>query len=101
VREGPQREALPRLTLDFDGSVQSTKVHSENRVVGFKKMIGGQKRWCKIDETWSYFEATWNPKFWKTRYRIIFIRKKTKLRRKGMFHQHLFEPWDFGFNKIL
>ena len=29
VIEGLQRERLPRLTLDFDGSVQSTKGHAE------------------------------------------------------------------------
>jgi hypothetical protein len=30
-------ERLPRLTLDFDGSVQSTKGHTQGTAVGFNK----------------------------------------------------------------
>jgi hypothetical protein len=37
VIEGLQREQLPRLTLDFDGSVQSTKGHAEGTAVGFNR----------------------------------------------------------------
>ena len=36
VIEGLQRERFPRLTLDFDGSVLSTKGHAEGTAVGFK-----------------------------------------------------------------
>ena len=37
VIEGLKREGLPRLTLDFDGSVQSTKGRAEGTAVGFNK----------------------------------------------------------------
>ena len=37
VIEALQRESLPRLTFDFDGSVQSTKGHAEGTAVGFNK----------------------------------------------------------------
>ena len=37
VIEGLSREKLSRLTLDFDGSVQSTKGHAEGTAVGFNK----------------------------------------------------------------
>ena len=42
VIEGLKRETLPRLTLDFDGSVLTTKGHAEGTAVGFnkKKKIG-------------------------------------------------------------
>ncbi len=41
VIEGLQREQLPRLTLDFDGSVQSTKGHAEGTAVGYNKKKKG------------------------------------------------------------
>jgi len=37
VIDGLQREQMPRLTLDFDGSVQSTKGNAEGTAVGFNK----------------------------------------------------------------
>jgi hypothetical protein len=193
VIEGLQRERLPRLTLDFDGSVQSTKGHVEGSAVGFnkakkgarsyyplfctvaqtgqffdlhhrpgnvhdsngadqfmlsclsevktklnstvlesrmdaaffsqdilsifhsnqvkfttsvpferltqlKEMVESRKRWRKIDNQWSYFETAWKPKSWKTCYRFIFTRKKTRQSRKGMLQLHLFEPRDFEFD---
>jgi hypothetical protein len=193
VIEGLQRERLSRLTLDFDGSVQSTKGHAEGSAVGFnkakkgarsyyplfctvaqtgqffdlhhrpgnvhdsngaqrfmfnclsetkvqlpgtvlesrmdsaffsqnimstfnskhvkftasvpferltqlKEMIENRKRWRKIDRQWSYFETSWKPKSWDSRYRFIFTRKKTKKIRKGPLQLHLFEPRDFNFD---
>jgi hypothetical protein len=41
VIEGLKRETLPRLTLDFDGSVLSTKGHAESTAVGFNKRKKG------------------------------------------------------------
>ncbi len=193
VIEGLQREQLPRLTLDFDGSVQSTNGHAEGSAVGFnkskkgarsyyplfctvaqtgqffdvhhrpgnvhdsngaeqfmldcfteakaalkktllesrmdsaffnknilsmfsrehvkfsasvpferfpqlKELIENRKRWCEIDNQWSYFETSWKPKSWDTCYRFVFTRKKTKKQRKGMLQLHLFEPRDFNFD---
>jgi hypothetical protein len=193
VVKGLQREALPRLTLDFDGSVQSTKGHLEGTAVGFnkakkgarsyyplfctvaqtgqffdlhhrpgnvhdskgadkfmldciteaktklnpgvlesrmdsaffsqdivtvfndnhvkftatvpferipqlKQMVENRKRWRRIDQTWSYFEASWKPKTWKRCYRFIFVRKTNPKQRKGMLQLDLFEPRDFQFD---
>jgi hypothetical protein len=41
VLEGLRREALSRLTFDFDGSVQSTKGHAEGTAVGYNKAKKG------------------------------------------------------------
>jgi hypothetical protein len=41
VMQGLVREQLPRLTLDFDGSVQSTKGHAQGTAVGFNKAKKG------------------------------------------------------------
>jgi len=51
VIEGLKREALPRLTLDFDGSVLSTKGHAEGTAVGFNKQKKGKKDELYIDIT--------------------------------------------------
>ena len=191
VIEGLQREQFPRLTLDFDGSVQSTKGHAEGTAVGFnkakkgarsyyplfctvaqtaqffdihhrpgnvhdsngatqfmlncfeiassqmpgtvlesrmdsaffnqivlsvlsdnwikftvsvpferfpelKELVEKRKRWHKIDNQWSYFEADWKPKSWNESFRFIFTRKKNKKQRKGPIQLQLFEPVDFN-----
>ncbi len=193
VVQGLQRERLPRLTLDFDGSVQSTKGYAEGTAVGFnkakkgarsyyplfctvaqtgqffdlyhrpgnvhdsngaqrfmlnclseakaqlpatilesrmdsaffsqkilttfnnnhvnftasvpferlaqlKEMIESRKRWRKIDRQWSYFETSWKPNSWDSRYRFIFTRKKTRKQRKGPLQLDLFEPRDHNFD---
>ena len=193
VIEGLQRERFPRLTLDFDGSVQSTKGHAEGTAVGFNKAKKGarsyyplfctvaqtaqffdvhhrpgnvhdsngasqfmmdcfttartqlagtilesrmdsaffnqeilsmlsdnrikftasvpferfaelkqfvekRKRWHKIDNQWSYFEADWKPKSWDESFRFIFTRKKNRKQRKGPLQLQLFEPVDFNYD---
>ena len=48
VIEALQRESLPRLTLDFDGSVQSTKGHVEGTAVGFNKIKKGARSYYPL-----------------------------------------------------
>ena len=194
VIEGLNRVGLPRLTFDFDGSVQSTRGHAEGTAVGFNKkkkgarsyynlyctvaqsgqffdflprpgnvhdsngaeefmmecfdvarkeilgntlfesrmdsaffntnilntlsiknieftssvpferfpelknMIENRKRWRIIDDEWSYFETSWKPKSWDTKYRFIFTRRKNKKQIKGPLQLDLFEPRDFNFD---
>ena len=43
VLEGLQREQLPRLTMDFDGSVQSTNRHAEGTAIGYNKNRKGAR----------------------------------------------------------
>ena len=40
--------ALPRITLDFDGSVQSTKRRAEGTAVGFNKKKKGARSYCPL-----------------------------------------------------
>ena len=194
VIDGLNRVGLPRLTFDFDGSVQSTRGHAEGTAVGFNKkkkgarsyynlyctvaqsgqffdflprpgnvhdsngaeqfmmecfdvarkeivgntlfesrmdsaffntnilntlsiknieftssvpferfpelknMIENRKRWRIIDDEWSYFETSWKPKSWDTKYRFIFTRRKNKKQIKGPLQLDLFEPRDFKFD---
>ena len=65
VIEGLQRERLPRLTLDFDGSVQSTKGHAEGTAVGFNKVKKGARSYyplfCTVAQTGQFFDLHHRP----------------------------------------
>jgi hypothetical protein len=56
---GLQREQFPRLTMDFDGSVLSTKGHAEGSAVGFNKSKKGARSYyplfCTIAQTGQFF----------------------------------------------
>jgi hypothetical protein len=61
VIEGLKRECLPRLTFDFDGSVQSTKGHAEGTAVGFNKKKKGSRSYyplfCTVAQTGQFFDV--------------------------------------------
>ena len=65
VVEGLQREKFPRLTLDFDGSVQSTKGHAEGTAVGFNKDKRGARSYyplfCTVAQTAQFFDIHHRP----------------------------------------
>ena len=65
VIEGLLREQLPRLTLDFDGSVQSTKGHAEGTAVGFNKAKKGARSYyplfCTVAQTGQFFDFYHRP----------------------------------------
>ena len=65
VIEGLQRERLPRLTLDFDGSVQSTKGHAEGSAVGFNKVKKGARSYyplfCTVAQTGQFLDLHHRP----------------------------------------
>jgi hypothetical protein len=60
VIEGLKREHLPRLTLDFDGSVLSTKGHAEGTAVGYNKAKKGARSYyplfCTVAQTGQFFD---------------------------------------------
>ena len=65
VIEGLQREQLTRITLDFDGSVQSTKGHAEGTAVGFNKKKKGARSYyslfCTVAQTGQFFDLHHRP----------------------------------------
>jgi hypothetical protein len=65
VIEGLIREKFSRLTLDFDGSVQSTKGHSEGTAIGFNKHKKGSRSYyplfCTIAQTGQFFDVLHRP----------------------------------------
>jgi len=65
IVEGLKRECLPRLTFDFDGSVQSTKGHAEGTAVGFNKKKKGSRSYyslfCTVAQTSQFFDLLHRP----------------------------------------
>jgi hypothetical protein len=65
VIEGLSRERLSRLTLDFDGSVQSTKGHAEGTAVGFNKQKKGARSYyplfCTVAQTGQFLDIHHRP----------------------------------------
>ncbi len=65
VIEGLKREGLARLTLDFDGSVQSTKGHAEGTAVGFNRNNKGARSYyslfCTVAQTDQFFDLLHRP----------------------------------------
>jgi len=65
VIEGLKRVHLSRLTLDYDGSVQSTKGHAEGTAVGFNKAKKGARSYyplfCTVAQTAQFFDVYHRP----------------------------------------
>lgn len=65
VLEGLKREGFPRLTLDFDGSVQSTKGHREGTAVGFNRKKKGARSYyplhCTVAQTGQFLDIHHRP----------------------------------------
>ena len=65
VLEGLKREQLPRLTMDFDGSVLTTKAHAEGTAVGYNKVKKGGRSYyplfCTVAQTGQFFDLHHRP----------------------------------------
>jgi len=65
VINGLQRERFNRLTLDFDGSVLSTKRHAQGSAVGYNKARKGARSYyplfCTIAQTGQFFDMYHRP----------------------------------------
>jgi hypothetical protein len=65
VIEGLKRTRFVRITLDFDGSVLSTKAHAEGTAVGFNKKKKGARSYyplfCTVAQTSQFFDLLYRP----------------------------------------
>ncbi len=65
VVEGLKREQFARLTLDFDGAVQSTKGHAQGTAVGFNPKRKGARSYyplfCTMAQTGRFFDMLHRP----------------------------------------
>ncbi|MFQ5433226.1 MAG: IS1380 family transposase [Nitrospinota bacterium] len=84
-------EALVNRGVEFTLSVPF------ERFAELKRMIEGRRRWRRLNSEADYFESTWKPQCWDTRFRFIFIRTKTKKQQKGPVQLDLFIPYEYGY----
>lgn len=84
--------ALDRQNIEFTISVPF------ERFTELKRMIEGQKRWQRINDEVSYFEADWKPKVWNQRFRFLFVRTLAKRQHKEPVQLDLFIPYETGFD---
>jgi len=65
VTDRLRAEGLRRVTLDFDGSVQSTTGHAEGTAVGFNKVKKGARSYyplfCTVAQTGQFFDLHHRP----------------------------------------
>lgn len=65
VLEGLKRSALARMTLDFDGSVLSTRGHKEGSALGFNRKKKGARSYyplfCTVAQTGQFFDLHFRP----------------------------------------
>ncbi len=65
VLEGMKRSPLPRYTLDFDGSVQSTTGHQEGTAIGFNRKKKGARSYyslfCTVAQTGQFLDRHHRP----------------------------------------
>ena len=62
-----------------------------------KGHVEGQQLWQTIDREWSFFAMHWKPKSWKSRYRLLCLRRRVRCQRKGPLQLDLFEPRSFQY----
>jgi len=67
------------------------------RFVELKGMIEQRRRWHRLNSEAGYFESTWKPQCWDTRFRFIFIRTKSKKQQKLPVQLDLFVPYEYGY----
>lgn len=62
-----------------------------------KAIIEPRRRWGRIDDDLSCFEADWKPDKWARRYRLLVVRKRVRKQIKGPLQLDLFTPVDRDF----
>ncbi|MCY3762277.1 MAG: transposase [Gemmatimonadetes bacterium] len=65
VMHALEREQLPRVTLDFDGSVVSTRAHAEGTAVGYNPKRKGARSYynlfCTVAQTGQFLDVLHRP----------------------------------------
>lgn len=107
------RIRLPRVALEarldaafFDegvlGLLESLRVEYAAsvpfaRFIYLRHLVDRRERWIRIDDEWSFFETSWRPKSWSSKRRVILVRRRHPVRRKGPLQLDFFEPVDHDF----
>jgi hypothetical protein len=84
-------------SLDIAGVEYTVSVPFE-RFTDLKARIEARCFWWRgAAAEWSYFEAKWKPKAWKTPHRFLFIRTRVKHQHKDPVQLDLFVPHAYGY----
>ena len=81
-----------------DRGVEFTLSVPFERFVELKRMIEQRRRWQRLNSEAGYFESTWKPQCWDTRFRFIFIRTKSRKQQKAPIQLDLFVPYEYGYD---
>lgn len=81
---------LHAVGIEFSASVPFERFPALKTIILSKK----EADWTRIDATWSACELDWKPNCWKATFRMLLIRRKTLVQRKGPLQLDLFEPRD-------
>jgi hypothetical protein len=86
-------------TLDGKGVEFSVSVPFE-RFPALKGIIekAPTEKWIAVDERWAYMEVEWQPKCWNASYRMIALRQRNLVQRKGPLQLDLFIPRDYEYD---
>jgi hypothetical protein len=82
---------LARQEVEFTVSVPF------ERFVELKQRIEQRRRWHRVDDETSFFEAAWKPQCWDRRFRFVLIRTRAKKQQKGPIQLDLFVPYEYGY----
>jgi hypothetical protein len=82
--------------LDRQGVEFTVSVPFE-RFPQLKALIEGRRRWRRLDGEWDYFETSWAPGCWPTRYRVLLIRHRVRTLRREPIQLELFVPCEQGY----
>lgn len=104
------KQAMPKAVLEsrmdcafFDekllqqhdaAGVEFTASLPFERFPELKAILEQSHVWAAIDATWAYREISWAPKSWSAHFRILLIRRKSRVQRKGPLQLDLFIPRD-------
>jgi hypothetical protein len=107
------RERLPGVTVES----RKDAAFSSDEIVGFldrqgvqftiwvpferfpqsKELIETRRRWRRLDSEWDYFENSWAPGCWKTRYRVLLLRHRVRTLNREPIQLELFVPHAQGY----
>jgi len=83
--------------LDAEG-VQFTISVPFERFAALKALIENRKRWRRLDDQCSFFEADWKPASWRRRFRFVLVRTQNRRQYKGPVQLDLFVPYEYGYD---
>ena len=84
-------DRLDALGVEYTASVPF------ERFTELKALIEGRRRWRRANRTMSFFEPAWKPKSRGRRRRLVVVRTRTRLQRKGPVQLDLFVPHVRGY----